>query len=69
MRALWNVFRIAASNWVKSKDKTGNWCEGCFGAAALRAESKHEEDASLRPTMDSSQPPTTSLLHFETRRE
>lgn len=29
MRALWCVFTLTMSDWVKSKEKTRNWCEEC----------------------------------------
>jgi hypothetical protein len=47
MRALWSIFTIAMSSWVKSKDDKRNWCEGCLKVVTLQ--DKKEEDEYLAP--------------------
>lgn len=34
MRALWSIFTITMSSWVKYNDKSMNWCEGCESSTA-----------------------------------
>jgi hypothetical protein len=36
LRALWSLFTITMSSWVKYNDKTRNWCEGCCSRSAAR---------------------------------
>lgn len=47
MRALWSIFTFAMSSWLKAKDKTGNWCEGCLQAASNPNQEKFEDTAVL----------------------
>lgn len=67
MRALWSIFTLATSSWVKSKDKTGNWCEGCVKVAALQDEDKQEERPNVDSRNASSQVLEVPLLHLESR--
>lgn len=67
MRALWSIFTIATSSWIKSEDKTGNWCEGCLKLAALQEESKHEGDSTRYLRDASSHSVGIPLLHRESQ--
>jgi len=45
MRALWSIFTITMSSWVKYNDKTGNWCEGCCSRTASLLDDNRDEEA------------------------
>lgn len=40
MRALWSLFTLVVSSWVKSRDAMGNWCEGCWARAEEKEQGK-----------------------------
>jgi hypothetical protein len=48
LRALWSLFTITMSSWVKYNDKTRNWCEGCSHTTGLLVDSGDEYEPKPR---------------------